>query len=74
MSDRNGVFHTPDSVRLFEVPAGAELSRAASSDQRSSCGDPTEGTINQGVIGINYWTGVDVDPGVMRAKLEEIFG
>ena len=30
--------------------------------------------INQGVIGIKYWTGVDVDPTVMRAKLEEIFG
>jgi shikimate dehydrogenase len=30
--------------------------------------------INQGVIGIKYWTGVDADPAVMRAKLEEIFG
>jgi shikimate dehydrogenase len=30
--------------------------------------------INQGVIGIKYWTGIDVDPAVMRAKLEEIFG
>ena len=30
--------------------------------------------INQGVIGIKYWTGVDVDPSVMRAKLVEIFG
>jgi shikimate dehydrogenase len=30
--------------------------------------------INQGVIGIKYWTGVDVDPAVMRAKLVEIFG
>ena len=30
--------------------------------------------INQGVIGIKYWTGVDVDPGVMRAKLVELFG
>lgn len=29
--------------------------------------------VNQGVIGIKYWTGMDVDPGVMRAKLEEIF-
>lgn len=29
--------------------------------------------VNQGVIGIKYWTGVDVDPNVMRAKLEEIF-
>lgn len=30
--------------------------------------------INQGVIGVKYWTGIDVDPGVMRKKLEEIFG
>jgi shikimate dehydrogenase len=30
--------------------------------------------INQGVIGIKYWTGVDVDPAVMRRKLEELFG
>lgn len=30
--------------------------------------------VNQGVIGIKYWTGVDVDPQVMRARLEEIFG
>jgi shikimate dehydrogenase len=30
--------------------------------------------VNQGVIGIRYWTGVDVDPTVMRAKLVEIFG
>jgi shikimate dehydrogenase len=30
--------------------------------------------INQGVIGIKYWTGVDVDPAVMRRKLVELFG
>ena len=30
--------------------------------------------VNQGVIGIKYWTGVDADPAVMRAKLTEIFG
>ncbi len=30
--------------------------------------------INQGVIGIKYWTGVDADAAVMRRKLEEIFG
>jgi shikimate dehydrogenase len=30
--------------------------------------------INQGVIGIKYWTGIDVDPAVMRATLEELFG
>lgn len=29
--------------------------------------------VNQGVIGVNYWTGIDVDPAVMRARIEEIF-
>jgi shikimate dehydrogenase len=29
--------------------------------------------INQGVIGVKYWTGVDAEPAVMRKKLEEIF-
>ena len=30
--------------------------------------------VNQGVIGIKYWTGVDVDANVMRERLEELFG
>ena len=30
--------------------------------------------VNQGVISIKYWTGVDVDPAVMRAKVGEIYG
>lgn len=30
--------------------------------------------VNQGRIGINYWTGVDPDERVMRAALEEVFG
>ena len=30
--------------------------------------------VNQGVIGIKHWTGVDPDPKVMRAALEEVFG
>jgi shikimate dehydrogenase len=29
--------------------------------------------VNQGVIGIKYWTGVDADATVMRHKLEEIY-
>jgi shikimate dehydrogenase len=28
--------------------------------------------INQGVLGIKYWTGIDADPAVMRAALEEV--
>lgn len=30
--------------------------------------------VNQGVIGIRYWTGVDVDAAVMRRALTDIFG
>jgi len=30
--------------------------------------------VNQGVIGIKYWTGVDVEPGVMRKALAEALG
>jgi shikimate dehydrogenase len=30
--------------------------------------------VNQGVISIKHWTGVDVEPGVMRAKVEGLFG
>jgi len=30
--------------------------------------------INQGVIGVKFWAGIDADPGAMRRKLEEIFG
>ena len=30
--------------------------------------------VNQGVIGIKYWTGIDPDPTVMRHALEEVFG
>ncbi len=30
--------------------------------------------VNQGVIGIKYWTGVDADPEVMRAALAEVLG
>ena len=30
--------------------------------------------VNQGVSGIRYWTGVEVDARVMRARLEAIFG
>jgi len=29
--------------------------------------------VNQGVIGVKYWTGVDPDPSVMRAALEKAF-
>jgi len=36
--------------------------------------DGLEMLVGQGVIGIRHWTGIDADPVVMRAALEEIFG
>lgn len=36
--------------------------------------DGLEMLVNQGVIGIKYWTGVDADAGVMRKALEDVFG
>jgi shikimate dehydrogenase len=30
--------------------------------------------VNQGVIGIRHWTGIEPDPSVMRTALEEVFG
>ena len=30
--------------------------------------------VNQGVIGVKLWTGIDPDPAVMRSALEEVFG
>ena len=30
--------------------------------------------VNQDVIGVKYWTGVDPDLFVMRATLEKVFG
>jgi len=30
--------------------------------------------VNQGVIGIKHWTGIDPDPSVMRKALEKVFG
>lgn len=36
--------------------------------------DGLEMLVNQGVIGIKYWTGADADPKVMREALLDIFG
>jgi shikimate dehydrogenase len=30
--------------------------------------------VNQGVISIRHWTGVDADPEVMRRTVERLFG
>ena len=30
--------------------------------------------VNQGVLGVQYWTGVEVDAGVMRQELVKVLG
>jgi shikimate dehydrogenase len=30
--------------------------------------------VNQGVISVRHWLGFEPEPGVMRAKLDELFG
>ena len=30
--------------------------------------------VNQGVVSIRHWFGIDVEAAAMRAKLEELFG
>jgi shikimate dehydrogenase len=35
--------------------------------------DGVEMLVNQGVISIRHWTGVDADPSVMRRTIEGIF-
>jgi shikimate dehydrogenase len=30
--------------------------------------------VNQGVIGVQYWSGIEPDAGVMRKALEDVFG
>jgi shikimate dehydrogenase len=30
--------------------------------------------VNQGIISIRHWTGIDADPAVMRGELEQLFG
>ena len=30
--------------------------------------------VNQGVIGVEYWSGISPDPDVMRKALEDVFG
>ena len=30
--------------------------------------------VNQGTIGVEYWSGIDPDPTIMRQALEDVFG
>lgn len=58
------VIPNPPRTRLLEAAAGRGCTVL----------DGLGMLVNQGVAGIRYWTGVDVDARVMRARLEAIFG
>jgi len=66
---------------LQNVRAIADAAHAAGAlcviDGYQTCGCvPLDGLgmlVNQGVIGIRLWTGVDADPAVMRDALAEVF-
>jgi len=50
------------------------LSLQGASERRCRTLDGLGMLVNQGVIAIRYWTGVDPDPGVMRAELAKALG
>lgn len=69
----------PDSLKpgmvvadVIPNPPGTRLIRDA---QARGCRviDGLGMLVNQGVIGITYWTGITPDPAVMRRALEEVF-
>jgi shikimate dehydrogenase len=66
---------TPDMVVADVIPNPPQtklLQAAASRGCRTI--DGLGMLVNQGVIGIEHWTGITPDAGVMRRALEEIFG
>ena len=66
---------TPDMVVADVIP-NPPLTNLVKDARAKGCKviDGLGMLVNQGVIGIRYWTGVAPDPAVMRAALEEVFG
>jgi len=66
---------TPDMVVADVIP-NPPLTNLVKDARAKGCKviDGLGMLVNQGVIGIRYWTGVEPDPAVMRAALEEVFG
>ena len=70
----------PESIRpgvvvadVIPNPPRTALIRAAE-ERGATALDGLGMLVNQGVISIRHWTGVDADPAVMRRTVEEIFG
>lgn len=66
---------TPDLVVADVIP-NPPRTRLVRDAQEAGCKviDGLGMLVNQGVIGVEYWTGTSPDPAVMRAALEEVFG
>jgi shikimate dehydrogenase len=69
----------PDSLRpgmvVADVIPNPQRTRLVRDAEARGCTalDGLGMLVNQAVIGIRYWTGIDPDPSVMRRTLEEIF-
>jgi len=66
---------TPDMVVADVIPNPPKTHLVRTATERGcSVIDGLGMLVNQGVIGVEYWSGVSPDPQVMRAALEAIFG
>jgi len=66
---------TPGIVVADVVPSPPRTKLIADAEARGcTIVDGLGMLVNQGVISIKYWTGIDVDATIMRRKLEEIYG
>ena len=70
----------PDTLRESQIvadvipnPLQTHLIRDAA-DRGCTTIDGLGMLVNQGVIGIKYWTGLDVEPQVMRDRVIEVLG
>ena len=65
---------TPDMIVADAIPNPPKTKLIRDAEARGCRAlDGLGMLVNQGVIGIKYWTGVDVDAAVMRRTLKDIF-
>ena len=68
------LLHQGEWWRLVTFPFDPPLTNLLKAAQKRGCKtlDGLGMLVNQGVIGIKYWTGVDVDAGVMQQALLDL--
>ena len=65
----------PDMVVTDIIPNPPRSRLLADADKRGCRTiDGLGMLVNQGVIGVKYWTGIEVDATVMRKTLADLFG